>query len=316
MVFYLPVCNLWEPGKQSPSPALLDDWIKAYFNGKPVKSYVILSGTTGNGKTYATEQLAKEYQLDFLRYTSDDFNNIDSINNIEKSLNLQSLQSERKKLIVFDDIQHIKNKKRLYKLHKTSIYPIIYITDTLQKLDEDFVADALRWKIKKPLNHQLIEILEKEAKEHNLECKNIFDIATQCRSIRTAIQSLYLDCPIIKQPPGDTYYRMIKLMSQRVLNDGIPWSVLKGAFKNIKPINNESLAVMQELSYFDYVVHYLHFKNKEILLNKIFFNTLPNIELVEPEFKKRKFTKKKEKKKEQVVHKVEEVKQSGLGAFW
>jgi len=320
-VFYLPVCNLWEIGRPKyPSPTLLDDWIRAYLGNRADKSYVLMTGSTGNGKTFSVEQLAKEHNLDFLRYTSDDFSDIDSFNNIEKSLNLQSLQSDRKKLIVFDDIQYVRNKKRLCKLHMTSIYPIIYITDTLQKLDDDFVAGALRCKIKKPFNFELIRILEQEAKKHNLECKNIFDIATQCLSIRTAIQSLYLDCPIVKQPPGDNYYRMIKLMSQRVLNDDVSWSVLKGAFRNIKPTTIESFKLMYELSYFDYVVHYFHFKNKNILLNKIFFKDLPNIELVKFDknsFKKRKPKKKKEKQKEeQVIHKVEEIKQPGLGSWF
>ena len=310
------VCNLWEKGAKSPSPTRLDEWIDAFFKGTS-NAYIILSGTTGNGKTYATEQLAKEHQLDLLLYNSDDINNIESFNNIEKSLNLQSINSTKKKLIVFDDIQYVRNKKRLYKLYKTSIYPVIYIVDNLQNISKDFVAEALCYKIRKPFNFELIRILEQEAKKRNLDCKNIFDIVQQCRSIRTAIQSLYLDCPIEKHRYEDNYYNNIKLMSQRVLNDDISWSVLKGAFKNIKPINNEALGLMCELSYFDYVVHYLHFKDKRKLLNKIFFNSLPNIELVKPEYKKKEFKKKKkEKKEEQVIRKPEEIKQPGLGSFF
>jgi len=313
------VCNLWESGKQSPSPELLDNWIKAFFNGSSDK-YVLLSGSVGNGKTYTVEQLAKEHQLDFLRYTPDDFNNSENINNIEKSLNLQSINSTKKKLVVFDDIQYIRNKRQLYKLYKTSIYPVIYITGSLQKLDKDFIAEALRCQIRKPFTFQLRKILEQEAKKRNLDCKNIFDIAQQCKSIRTAIQSLYLDCPIEKHRYEDNYYNNINLMSQRVLNDNVSWFVLNGAFKNIKPVTNESLVLMHELSYFDYVVHYLHFKDKRKLLNKIFFNSLPNIELVQFDknsFKKQKSKKKKEKQKEEkVVHKIEEVKQPGLGSFF
>ena len=310
------------------STKALNDWLVSFFDfsipyvddkgdPKELKSYVILHGSSGNGKTFLVECLAKEYNLYLLRFTSDDFGNI---NDIEKSINLQPIQSERKKLVVFDDIRYIKNKRRLYKLYETSNFPVVYIVDNLSKIDRDFIDESLVLQIKKPMNFEIRKILEQRVTELNIECKNLYDISEKCKSVRTALQSMLLDCIIEKAPSSDSNYTSVKLMSKRVLREDISWFALLDAFKNIKPINNESLAVMQELSYFDFVVHYLHFKDKRKLLNKIFFNILPNIELIafdKDNYKKREFKKKKEKKKEeQVVKEVEEVKQPGLGTFW
>jgi len=291
-------------------------WLKAYMYGykQYIEPYVILYGGSGNGKTFLTKCLAEEYNLDLLLFNADDF---DNINDIEKSINLQSINSRNKKLVVFDDIRYIRNKRRLYKLYETSNYPVIYIIDNLSKIDKDFIGEGFVLQIKRPMHFEMRKILEPKVAELNIECKNLYDISEKCKSVRTALQSILLDYIIEKAPSGDSNYTNVKLMSNRVLREDISWLALKIAFDNIKPINNESLAVMQELSYFDYVVHYLHFKDKRKLLNKIFFNSLPNIELVKPEYKKKEFKKKEKKKKEeQVVHKVEEVKQPGLGSFF
>lgn len=306
------IVNLYK-GKDN-VPYALDNWLKSYFKNEAVEPYVILFGSSGNGKSYAVEHLAKEYNLDFLRFTVDDF---DNINIIEKSLNLQSINSKNKKIIVFDDIQDIKNKKRLYEMCSLTYFPVIYIADNLSKIDKAFIAEALVLSLKRPFDFQIREILEQKAKELNLTCKNIYDIAHESVSIRTAIQGLYLDYPIEKRPPKDSSYATLKLMSNRVLNEDINWFLLREAFRNIKNTDIKSYRLMEQFAYFDYVINYLHFKNKNILLDRIFFNNMPNIELVKPEFKERTKNNKVSKQKEQpIVKEVEEAKQPTVSSFW
>lgn len=306
------VVNLYKGIKKVPKA--LDEWIEGYFEGK-LNSYVILYGPSGNGKTHCVKELAKKHQLDLLRYTADDFTDV---NRVKKSLNLQSLSSQKKKLIVFDDIQDIKNKRQLYKMFSISNFPLVYIINRLANASEDFVANGIVYKVRRPMNFEMRKILEQRANELNIKCKNLYDISEQATSIRTALQSLLLDCVIVKEPTVKSNYSIIKLMYMRMLDTDISWFILRDAFRNIEQLNVKSYNLMCEFAFWDYVVHYEHFKNKRILLNKIFFNNMPNIDLVKPVWKERKNNKKakKEVQKEVVIKEVEEVKQPSLGSFF
>lgn len=287
----------------------LNNWLQQHFdtfcNGEPKlepKPYVILHGSSGNGKTFLIECLAHDYNLDFLRFTADDFGNV---NTLEKSINLQSLNSDKQKLILFDDIEDIKNKRRLYKMWETSRYPIVYITNDLGELDNDFKENGLILKIKRPLNFEIKQLLEKKLKELIIECKDVDEIASQSVSVRTALQGLLMDCIIVKKHPNNNIYRLVNLMAQRLLNEDIGWYTILNAFKNIKGIDIKSYKLMSKFAEMDYVTHVEHFGNKEILFDFLFFNFLKDIELVKPTFEEKKKTNnKKSKTKEEGVEEV------------
>ena len=256
-------------------------WLQEWHAREP---YVILHGAPGNGKTYLTECLAHDYDLDLLLFNYDD---TQDYNTIKKSLNLQSIGSNKNKLIVFDNIQDFRNKNQLYNMHKISNYPIIFIVDNIHNLNKDFVSNGLVLKIKRPLNFEIRKLLEQKVNELNITCKNLYDISERCKSVRTALQSMMLDFVIEKDTTTQTELMKVRQMSKRSLKEDISWLTMLIAMRNIKQIDINSYKLLKEFSYWDYVVHYLRFKNKSLTLDKIFFNSLPNIELVEPKWRKK-----------------------------
>jgi len=278
----------------------LNEWLKEFFHSKngKTKPYTIIHGSSGNGKTFLVECIAKDYKVDLLRFTADDFDDVDLV---EKSLNLQGINTENlSKIILIDDVQDIKNKKRLYKLHETCNYPLIFITNDIKGLDDDFRDDGLVLRIKRPLTSEIKEYLEENAKELKIECDCIDEIATQSNSIRTALQGLLLGRPIIKNSPLNSMSTNLRLMSRRALIEDLNYPTLVSAFRSLKEFTLESYRLKEKFCEFDELWHVQFFKDKERTLDPIFINNIEEkIELVKVEYKKKeeKIKEKKESKK-------------------
>ena len=287
----------------------LIDWVNEFFYEKTdkTKPYVIIHGPSGNGKTYLVECIAKDYKVDLLRFTMDEMEDRDDIDTIEKSLNLQSINTENlSKIILIDDVQDLKDKKhvhllkKLYTLHETCKYPLIFITNDIKGLDEDFVSDGLVLKIQRPLTSEIKEYLDEKSIELNIKCDCIEEIARESISIRTALQGLLMGRPIIKNNPLNSISRNLKLMSRRSLQEDLTYPTMVAAFRSIKDINIRNYELMKAFCEFDEIWHVNFFKNKDRTLDAFFINHMPEaIEIVKSEYKeKEKKVKEKKPKKE------------------
>jgi hypothetical protein len=281
----------------------LNEWIKEFFHSKQksTKPYAIIHGPSGNGKTYLVECMAKDYKVDLLRFTADDMEDSDCIDNIEKSLNLQEINTENlSKIILIDDVQYLNNKKRLYTLYETCNYPLIFITNDISGLDKEFVSEGLSLKLKRPLTSEIKEFLEEKSKELNIKCDCIDDIAKESISIRTALQGLLLGRPIIKNSPLNSMSTNLKLLSRRSLQEDLNYPTMVAAFRSLKEINTKTYQLMVAFCELDEWWHVQFFKNKDRTLDAFFINNMPEaIDLVKVEYKeKEKKVKEKKPKKE------------------
>ena len=285
------------------SVSSLNEWIKEFFHSKTkdTKPYAIIHGPSGNGKTYLVECIAKDYKVDLLRFTADDMEDKDCIDDIEKSLNLQTINTENlSKIVLIDDIQDLKNKKRLYTLYETCNYPLIFITNDITGLDMDFIDEGLSLRLKRPLTSEIKEYLDEKSIELNIKCVCIEEIARESISIRTALQGLRMGRPIIKNTPMNNISTNLKLMSRRVLQEDLTYPTMVAAFRSIKDINIRNYELMKAFCEFDEIWHVNFFKNKDRTLDAFFINHMPEaIELVKSEYKeKEKKVKEKKPKKE------------------
>ena len=279
----------------------LNDWLDEFFHTKTAetKPYVIIHGSSGNGKTFMVECFAKDYKVDLLRFTADDIEDKDSLDVIEKSLNLQMLETTNlKKIVLIDDVEDIRNKKRLYTLHETCNYPIIFTTNEIKGLSDDFVGKALVLEMKKPLTSEIQSFLEEEAQRKGIKCDCIEEIASKSYSIRTALQALSLGRPIEKNAPLNSISSNLKLIVQRALKEELTYPTLVAAFRNVKEYDDKSYQLREMLCRLDEIWHVEFFKDKERTLDPLYINTIPFIETLKLEYKKpEKKVKPKEPKK-------------------
>jgi len=287
-------------GKTPEQIAQLDEWLDNFFtNGAGSPPYAIIHGTSGNGKTFLVECLAKAYDVDLLRFTADDF---DDVNDLEKSINLQSINSNRGKIVLFDDAQDIRDRKNrirpiLYTLWKTSNYPIIYIFDKLDDVDKEFMKNGLNVKIRKPMTSDIEMILQ----EKNIPCDCIHEIAYNSNSVRTALQGLLIGRPIEKISPMNYLSYNLKLFVQRELKEDFTYLLLVTAFRSIEQVDLKSYRLMEELCKFDEIWNVEFFRNKNKPLDPIFANNIKaHLDCIntKPEFKEKKKEVKKVKEKE------------------
>lgn len=299
-------------GNEKTVSALID-WLNGFFHEfcyagteEKIKPYVILHGTSGNGKTCLIEWFAKDYKVDLLRFTMDDFSDVAGIKMIEKSLNLQSIETVNlSKIVLIDNIEDLKDKKyahllkRLYTLYETCNYPLVYIVDDLHGLDSEFIGNGLVLKVEKPITSEIVKLLNEKAKELNIKCDCIEEIARESHSVRTALQGLLIGRPIIKNSPLNSISSNLKLILQGSLKKDLNYPTLVALFRGIKEYDLKSYQLRERLCQLDEIWHIEFFKDKERTLDPIFINNMENIDIIKLEYKEREKKAKEPKKKKE-----------------
>jgi hypothetical protein len=154
-------------------------------------------------------------------------------------------------------------------------------------------------KIKRPLTSEIKEYLEEQAKELQIKCDCIDEIAIQSNSIRTALQGLLMGRPIIKNTLLNSMSTNLRLMSRRALIEDLSYPTLVAAFRSLKEYDLETYRLREKFCEFDELWHVQYFKDKERILDPIFVNNMSErIELVKVEYKEKE---KKVKEKKEVI---------------
>ena len=172
---------------------LVEKWLDDYLNydNKEYK-YAIIQAKSGNGKTYFTEYLSKQFNTSIFSISPFDIQSAGDINNIIKSLNLSNIFTDTdKKIIVIDDFDlfHWSYRNQLLVLPDTSIYPIIYTISNYS-----FVNKFNNYALKVSRKKQVTQIEPKFEEVYQLLCtisdRNRLDlvkIAKYSPSVRSAI---------------------------------------------------------------------------------------------------------------------------------
>ena len=299
----------------------LSEWIKLNLIGAHSVEYALIVGTTGNGKTYLCEQLAKEHNAELFRVTPDEITSMEDVKQLFKSFNLIGLSSE-KKIILIDDFDEFRwnYREKLYDIPRHSNYPVIYTANDCNKtytkvFKNEFKKEALQITYKTKTNQAKSTPflrLEKDTQKlymHLLSLntgkttKELMDIASKSQSIRSALISIKYSSEINSMNVNEKKsWEVVSDMYKRKIEYPItlsnPYNI-HTLISNIHSSKNiSSLSkVTDRLLDFEHRLKYKYerFNFVEPGVDPIFFNHMN--EPVEHVFFKAKFKKKSNKKK-------------------
>jgi len=279
--------------------------LKNYFHetGK-IKKYCVLHGTSGCGKTYLAELLAKEYKIDLLHITPFDINNREDINNFIKSVNIKALFGDDFKLILIDDIQEYRYvyRKELYNigLEGRSNHPIIYTSRNLSGIPYDFMKLGLSTtkfikgiKILRPTENDIYKHLK--TFDSDLPDDILWKISKESKSVRSAVLSLRNSTVNDMINPVQAKYERLNSIKNRDLQEDLDIGMLWYTFESIRGYDKNSLKVMSKFADFDWRIN----KYRTITqyaqnsIDKYFINNM--IEPIEKVTLKYRYVKPKEK---------------------
>jgi len=239
--------------------------LKNYFDetGK-IKNYCILHGTSGCGKTYLAELLAKEYKIDLLHITPLDINSREDINNFIKSVNIKALFGGDFKLILIDDIQEYRYvyRKELYNigLEGRSNHPIIYTSRNLSKTPYDFMKSGLNTnevrkgiKILRPTENDIYKYLK--TFDSDLPDDVLMKISKESKSVRSAVLSLQNSEVNDMINPVQTKYERLNSIKNRDLQEDLDIAMIWYTFNSIRGYDSNSLKVMKIFADFDWRIN-------------------------------------------------------------
>ena len=246
---------------------ILNDWIKDYFTArdKQTPRYAILHGLSGNGKTSTVYALAKEFNLDVYRISSDVINGKESLNTCIKKLNLQSMDNLltndiKGKIVLVDDVDFsyatssIKNK--LFKIYETSDSPVIYTCSDRYKLPKEFTkGNSIVVKVNRLMRSDLIDLVKEERDKLKLDVDNptIRNIVDSSKTNRGALLSLWTSSNNKSFNPSTNLYETIDCVRRRSLSQDLDYRTLLYICKNIRTYNKEDCLILNRLAEFDYM---------------------------------------------------------------
>ena len=301
----------------SDSVAKLARWLNEYFNSKAnwTKSYAVVYGDSGNGKTSLVYYLADKFNVDVYRITSDDSTNI---NQCLKSLNLQRLGGKLKKIVLVDDINEFGNHKNvLYNIDNICNYPIIY---TNNKYPPEELRNGILIEIKKPRSSQLFNYLKHHQQEtgigKNLDDNIIRKLAEDSISFRSAVNSLYTGYVSENITPCLNISGEKKALPRRALSVDMDYGLLNVFLKNMKCYSDDEFKVFNRFVLFEAE---MKSKFKSFIDSYLVNNMLEPIEKIswfKPEPAKKKIKVKNQKKPKPKVKVVEKPAVSSIADFY
>ncbi len=244
-------------------------WFNA-FNPKDFK-YALIMSNSGNGKSYLTELLAKDFNVELFTINPLNLTNENEMNNFIKSINMQTL-SGKQKIIFIDDLDDfpINYKKKLIEIKELSRYPIIYTstlymkdigTVNVKKQDNNnnkqtftYLKDGFIVKIHKPLTSELEEFLKQKALGDVPE-SIIKKIAEESKSVRSAVNSLHNHSINELVEPHKTFRDLVNDTKHRRLSKPLDKRLLNVLFTSITGYNDDAKNVMFRFAEFDYLIN-------------------------------------------------------------
>lgn len=254
----------------------LKNWLdKFYNNGDKEHNYVIVVGTSGNGKSLVPELLAKEFNVELFSVRPASITSKDDLNNIIKSINISPLdfdEKPREKLILIDDFDefHYKYKKGLLSIPEFSKYPVIY-TSKVYTFPDDFkhgTYEATRrgkkswyFQLKKPVSSLLCNYLRTVNKDVSFE--NVKKIAEHSKSVRSAVLAFKNDSINTLLSEEYTPWEVIKSIPKRNLKVPLTRKNIYWIFHSIRGVKNggtihDLYAVMDKFCDFEFRIIFYH----------------------------------------------------------
>ena len=168
--------------------ATLKSWLSSYNKSSP-KYYILTSDYNGNGITTITKYLANLFNFKYTEITMLDIASRDDLPKIQNLLFSYDF-SQRKRLIIFDEITEIPYKSQIFKMISYAKNPIILTTTKLYALPKQYRKNVIR--IYKPSINDMVDILTKKMKEYDINLPNskLIEIINSSQSVATAINSL------------------------------------------------------------------------------------------------------------------------------
>ena len=289
----------------------LDDFYKNIHNSK----HAIIVGSSGNGKTFLSELLAKEFDVELFRIHPYNVEDGNQLNNILKSINLDTLDN-RKKLILVDDIDdfYYAYKKELYSIPKLSKYPVIFTSKDFGAVPSELRKGCLngprsKWyfHLQKPLTSLLHKFLLTQD-IGNLSEKQVYKIAEQSKSVRSAVLTLKNKSVNTILDDKETIWDTINSIQRRELKKTLKDDNFRAIYKSIRGVKpggtmKDLVAVMKRFAIFNYRI-----KVKYEEIDPMFVNNMEEpIEKVFMHYQFKKKTKKLKPKKVKEKPKQKEV---------
>jgi len=263
------------------------------------KRYAIIYGLSGNGKTEICKFLADKLGIELFRITPIDIECEKDCYNVIKSVNTQTLDCKRNKLVLIDDLDdyHKNYAKKLKQIPEISDNPVIYTMSSRPFFKDDFTKYAVVVEVKKPLSTTLFKYLRNLSK---LSDKQLKEIAEKSPSFRSAVlSSKSANINDLIEPYKDRY-RILKDINKRKLVNLLTKEDLFWFFNSIRGYDVNTLSVMKKISEFDYIA-WTRFTDIDPFFINVMEEPIEKVNLKlktkeNPIAKDRQETKKKEKK--------------------
>jgi len=229
-------------------------WLTKYYHEPTaeIPNYCILSGISGNGKSFLPTLLANSFKVELFQITPLDITSMEDVNEVIKSINTTTLTGGRYKLVLIDDIDEyqVGYRTRLMEIAELSNHPVIFTCKKYVFLHEpEFTKNALRIKLNKPLTRELLNYLKTISR---LDIHILDNIARQSKSVRSAILALYSHSPNSLINPIETGYLLFKTINKRQLTQVLNRRNIKYIFDAIRGYDEDALKVMERFAEFDY----------------------------------------------------------------
>ena len=287
-----------------------------------IKDYVFLYANSGNGKSYLPELLANSFEVDLFRITPLDIQSTNNLNEIIKSINMETLSGRKHKIILIDDVDEYgsRYKMGLYEIGTISRHPVIYTSkrdlyppyQTKYKSAKkyhtilEFIKNGLIVRIYKPTTSEMLGYLKTMS---NLPDDTLKTIARESKSFRSAVLSTYTANVNDLVTPVQSKRELLKSVKERRFKQTLRldnWSnvdeiTLMDIFKCIKGYDDDAVVLSERLADFDYRMRVLFEKIDTYFVN----NMIEPIETIDIDWtwKKRKNRGKSKKQKAPIVKK-------------
>ena len=255
-----------------------------------IPKHVLLYSNTGNGKTVLIKLLAASFNVELFRITPLDIQNIDDLNAIIKSINMDTLTGKKHKIILIDDVDEFsyRYKMGLYNISKLSRHPVVfaskknlypsykikYRSAKNYHIMLDFVKSGLTVKLYKPTTNELSAHLKTLS---NLPYDTLRTIAMKSPSFRSAVLSTYTAKPnnlvaltlskreSLKTVKNRTFKQTLRLNNWSTSNE----ITLLDILKCINTYDKKALLLYERLADFDYRINVLYEEIHPVFINEM-----------------------------------------------